>query len=80
MTECHETDPAQASPLSGLSTIVNILQHHGRPSFPSLSGSLTSIDRDFEGSLMADNLALPYNRRKSLVVHYRSIISQRLAG
>ena len=44
---------------------------HGRlPLFPSLPGSLTPIDRDLEGSLMADNLAHPYNRRKFLAVHW----------
>jgi hypothetical protein len=46
------------------------------PPFPSLPGSLISIDRDFEGSLMADNLAHPYNRRKSLLC--TDIISRRL--
>jgi hypothetical protein len=44
-------------------------------SFPRLPDSLTLIDRDFEGLLMEDNLAHPYNRRKSFVVH---IILQRL--
>ena len=35
------------------------------PSFPSLPGSLIPVDLDFQGSLMTDNLAHLYNRRKS---------------
>jgi hypothetical protein len=43
----------------------------GPGSFPNLLGHL-----DLEGSLMAENLAHPYNRGKSLVC--TSIISERL--
>jgi hypothetical protein len=37
------------------------------PSFPSKLGSLIPVDLDFEGPLMADNLARLYNERKSLL-------------
>jgi hypothetical protein len=43
------------------------------PSFSGLSGSLIPIDRDFEGSLIADNLAHPYNPRKSFFVHWHHL-------
>src|ERR1700679_1105354 len=44
-----------------------------RPPSVGGRGPLIPIDRDFEGSLMADNLAHPHNRRKSLVVHWHRL-------
>ena len=38
-------------------------------------GSLIPIYRDFEGSLMAHNLAHPYNRREFLLAHWRHLLT-----
>ena len=61
---------SKASPSSSLRLLL------ASPSLPSLPGSSIPIDLDFEGSLMADNLVSPYNRRKFLLCTV--VISQRL--
>jgi hypothetical protein len=56
---------------------INASQYPPRISLISqLPGLSIPIDLYLEGSLMADNLALPNNRRKSFVVHSVGIISQ----
>src|SRR6267154_2277883 len=53
-TNLHKPGPARRHP-----------RHHQVSLISSLPGSLTPTDRNFEGSLMADDLAHPYGRRKS---------------
>ena len=47
------------------------------PPFLASLARFFPMDRDFEESLMVDNLAHPYNQRKSLVVHWHHLLTAR---